>query len=256
MSIHPTAIIETGAIIGNNVTVGPYSYIGKNVVIGDNCYLDSSVRIEGYTTIGKNNRFHHSAVIGSPCQDLKYKGEPTRLIIGNNNTFREFVTVNCSATMDEDTTIEDNCLLMAYCHVAHNCHLGNNIIMANVATLAGHITLEDFVTIGGLSAVHQFVRIGKYAFIGGMSGVKKDVPPYLRGEGMPFVPAGLNGVGLSRKGFSENTVEKLKETYKLFYRNDLNVSQALEIATQITDLLPEQQYFIDFVRNSQRGIAK
>jgi len=254
--IHSTAIVDNGAKIGINVKIGPYSIVGPHVEIGDNNILESNVLIDGHTTIGKNNHFYHSSVIGTVCQDLKYKGEPTRLVIGNNNRFREFVTVNCSATMDEDTTIGDNCFLMAYCHVAHNCHLGNNIIMANVSTLAGHITIDDFVTIGGLTAVHQFVKIGKYAFIGGLSGVKKDVPPYTRGEGMPFRPIGLNTVGLERKGFSNEVIEGIKEIYKIFYHPKYNVTQALEVAHQLKDLTPEQEYFLDFVRNSTRGICK
>lgn len=254
--IHPTAIVDSKARIGNNVKIGPFCVIGPDVEIGDNCILESNVRVDGHTRIGTNNHFYHSAVIGTVCQDLKYKGEPTRLIIGNNNKIREFVTINTSATLDEDTTIGDNCFLMAYCHVAHNCHLGNNIIMANVSTLAGHITVEDFVTIGGLTAVHQFVKIGKYSFIGGLSGVKKDVPPYIRGEGMPFRPIGLNTVGLERKGYSSETIEAIKDIYKVFYHPQYNVTQALEIVEKMTGLTPEQEYFYKFVRNSNRGICK
>lgn len=255
-NIHPSSVISKGAVIGNNVKIGPFCYIGPDVIIGDNCILDSSVRIEGVTKIGKDNRFHHSAVIGSPCQDLKYKGEPTGLKIGNNNIFREFVTVNCATDSREDTTIGNNCFLMAYCHIAHNCHLGNNVIMSNVATLAGHITIEDFVTVGGLAAVHQFVKIGKFAFVGGLAGVKKDIPPYVRGEGMPFKPAGLNGIGLRRRGFTEETIEEIREIYKLFYNSNLNVTQALEKAEQLDDLTPEQRYFVNFIHNSGRGISK
>lgn len=254
--IHPMAIVDSRAKIGENVKIGPFSIIGPNVQIGDNCLLESNVKIEGHTKIGTNNHFFHSSVIGTQCQDLKYKGEPTRLTIGNNNIFREFVTVNCSATLEEDTTIGDNCYLMAYCHIAHNCHLGNNIIMANVSTLAGHITIEDYVTVGGLVAIHQFVRIGKYAFIGGLSGIKKDVPPYVRGQGVPFHPAGLNNIGLRRKGFSSETVTAIKQVYKIIYRSKYNVSQALEAAEQLRDITPEQKYFLDFIRNSGRGISK
>jgi UDP-N-acetylglucosamine acyltransferase len=254
--IHPTAIIASGAHLKEDVTIGPYCVIGENVIIGEGCVLDSHVRIDGVTKIGANNRFSHGAAIGTPCQDLKYKGEPTRLIIGDNNSFREFVTVNCSATMDEDTTIGDSCLLMAYCHIAHNCHLGSNIIMANAATLAGHITLEDYVTVGGLTAVHQFVKIGKHSFIGGMAGVKKDVPPFTRGEGFPFVPVGLNNVGLSRRGFSAEEIEKIKQIYKLFYNSNLNVTQALARADEMVDLDKNQRYFVEFVRNSERGISR
>jgi UDP-N-acetylglucosamine acyltransferase len=254
--IHPSAIVDNRAKIGENVKIGPFSIIGANVEIGDHCVIESNVKIEGCTTIGENNHFYHSSVIGSVCQDLKYKGEPTRLVIGNNNRFREFVTVNCSANLEEDTTIGNNCFLMAYCHIAHNCHLGDNIIMANVSTLAGHITIEDSVTIGGLVAVHQFVRIGKFAFIGGLSGVKKDVPPYTRGQGMPFRPIGLNTVGLQRRGFSLEAIDSIKQIYKIIYHTKYNVSQALEVADKLKDLTPEQEYFLEFVRNSERGICK
>lgn len=254
--IHPSAIIDKRAKIGNNVRIGPFCIVGGDVEIGDDSVLESNVIIEGHTRIGKNNRFHHSAVIGTVCQDVKYRGEPTKLIIGDNNIFREFVTVNCSTTLDEDTTIGNDCFLMAYCHIAHNCHLGNNIIMANVSTLAGHIVIEDYVTIGGLVAIHQFVRIGKYAFVGGLSGVKKDVPPFTRGQGIPFRPVGLNTVGLRRKGFSEDDVNDIKAIYKIFYHPKYNVSQALAVAEKLSDLTPEQEYFIDFVRYSERGISK
>ncbi|MCB5230006.1 MAG: acyl-ACP--UDP-N-acetylglucosamine O-acyltransferase [Candidatus Cloacimonas sp.] len=253
--IHHLAVVDKQAKIGENVKIGPFCIVGPNVQIGDNCVLETNVRLDGYTTIGKNNRFHHSAVVGTACQDLKYKGEPTKLIIGDNNTFREFVTVNPSATLDEDTTIGSNCLIMAYCHIAHNCHVGNNVIMANVATLAGHVTVGDFVTIGGLSAVHQFVTIGDYTFIGGKSGVKKDVPPYIRGEGMPFKPHGLNSVGLQRRGFSSESIEKIKQIYKVFYHSKLNVTQALEAIAKMDYLSIEQQNFVEFVKNSERGIA-
>lgn len=254
--IDPTSVISSKALLGNNVKIGPYCIIGDNVEIGDNCLLTSNVYIDGFTKIGNGNKFYHSAVIGSPPQDLKYDGSPTKLIIGDNNIFREFVTVNTSATLDEDTTIGNNCLIMAYCHVAHNCHIENNIIMANAATLAGHITLESFVTIGGLTPVHQFVRVGQYSFIGGASGVKKDVPPFVRGDGIPFIPRGLNSVGLSRRGFSEKQIEKIKDVYKLFYASGKNVSQALQEAEKMEDLTDEQKIFINFIKNSERGIAK
>lgn len=254
--IHPTAIISDKAKIGNNVTIGPFCYIDDNVEIGDDSVLDSSVRIEGITKIGKRNHFYHSAVIGTSGQDLKYKGEPTKLTIGDNNIFREFITVSRASTPDSETTIGSNCYLMSYCHIAHDCHIGDYVIMANVATLGGHITIEDYATLGGLTAVHQFVRIGKYAFIGGVSGVKKDVPPFVRGEGTPFRPIGLNSVGLSRKGFSTETIQAIRRIYKIFYDPKLNVSQAMKVAEEMQDIISEQQYFIDFVRNSQRGICK
>ncbi|MDN5354182.1 MAG: UDP-N-acetylglucosamine acyltransferase [Candidatus Cloacimonadota bacterium] len=253
--IHPTALVDKNAKIGKDVFIGPNCYIGSNVSLGDGCYLQSNVFMEGHTSIGKNNRFFHSAVIGTIPQDLKYKNDPTKLIIGDNNTFREFATVNISATMDEPTRIGSNCLLMAYSHVAHNCQLADNIIIANSVQLAGHIHIHNNVTIGGMTALHQFVKIGQYAFVGGKSGIKKDVPPYTRGSGFPYRLAGLNTIGLQRKGFPKEVISALKSIYKLFYKSNLNRTQALHIAKK-QNLTKEQKIFVDFVDLSERGIAR
>lgn len=254
--IHPTAIVNPKAVIGNNCVIGPFCIVHENVIMGDNNELVSSVIIDGHTTIGDGNKFFHSAVIGTDCQDLKYHGEPTQLLIGNNNTFREFCTVNKSATMDEPTQIGDNGLFMAYSHVAHNCILGNNLIIANAVNFAGHIHVHDNVIIGGMVALHQFVKVGTYAFIGGKSGIKKDIPPYTRGEGFPYKVMGLNSVGLQRRGFSSETIKSIKDVYKLFYKSGLNTSQAMEKALAIPDLTKEQKIFLDFVKESDRGITK
>lgn len=254
--IHPTAIVSPKAEIGNNCTIGPFCIVHENVKIGNNNELVSNVVIDGLTTIGDGNKFFHSAVIGTDCQDLKYNGEPTRLIIGNNNTFREFCTVNKSATIEEPTQIGDNGLFMAYSHVAHNCILGNNLIIANAVNLAGHIHIHDNVIIGGMVAMHQFVKVGMYAFIGGKSGIKKDIPPYTRGEGFPYKVMGLNSVGLQRRGFSKEAVKSIKDVYKLFYKSGLNTSQAMEKASAIPNLTKEQKVFLDFVKDSDRGITK
>ncbi|MCK5050911.1 MAG: acyl-ACP--UDP-N-acetylglucosamine O-acyltransferase [Candidatus Cloacimonetes bacterium] len=254
--IHSTAIVDPNAVIGNNCVIGPFCIVHENVKLGDNNELVSSVIIDGHTTIGDGNKFFHSAVIGTDCQDLKYKGEPTKLIIGNNNTFREFCTINKSATMDEPTQIGDNCLFMAYSHVAHNCILGNNLIIANAVNFAGHIHVHDNVIIGGMVALHQFVKVGTYAFIGGKSGIKKDIPPYTRGEGSPYIVRGLNSVGLQRRGFSNESIKSIKYVYKLFYKSGFNTSQAMEKALQIPNLTKEQKVFLDFIKNSDRGITK
>lgn len=254
--IHPYAIVNPKAEIGENVEIGPFCIIGPNVILGDNCTLFSNVIIDGNTTIGSGNRFFHSTVIGTIPQDLKYKGEPTRLIIGDNNTFREFTTVNLSATMDEPTRIGDNCFLMAYSHIAHNCQLGSNLIIANAVNLGGHVHIHDFVTIGGMTAIHQFVIIGKYAFIGGKSGLKKDVPPFTRGEGFPYQIIGLNSIGMQRKGFSDQQIAAIKKVYKVFYNSGLNTSQALQKVAEISELTYEQKIFVDFIKNSERGINK
>jgi UDP-N-acetylglucosamine acyltransferase len=253
--IDPTARIADGAKLGENNNIGPFCLIGKDVVLGDNNVLVSNVVLDGDTKIGNNNKFYHSAVIGSNPQDLKYNGEPTKLVIGSHNTFREFCTINKSATMDEATKIGDNCLFMAYSHVAHNCILGNNLIIANAVQFAGHIHVDDFVTIGGMTALHQFVKIGEYAFVGGKSGVKKDIPPYTRGEGFPYKVMGLNSVGLQRKGFSNESIAAIKRIYKLFYNSGKNVSQAIEEADKL-ELTPKQKIFVEFIMTSERGLNK
>lgn len=254
--IHSTAIIDKMAKIGKNVYIGPFCIIGENVIIGDSCHLQSNVLILKNTSIGKNNKFFHSAVIGTDPQDLKYSGEETYLTIGNNNIFREFVTVNRSATMDENTNIGNNSLFMAYVHIAHNCQIGNNIIIANAVNLAGHIHINNFVTIGGMTAIHQFVKIGSYAFVGGASGAKKDIPPFTRGEGMPYKIIGLNSLGLRRKGFTSQDLKDIKTIYKIFYQSGLNVSDALIKAEMLSDISKFQQMFIDFVKKSDRGLSK
>ncbi|MCF7794575.1 MAG: acyl-ACP--UDP-N-acetylglucosamine O-acyltransferase [Candidatus Cloacimonetes bacterium] len=254
--IHPTAVIDPKAVIGDNCNIGPYCIIDEDVVMGDNNTLQSNVLITGNTKIGSGNKFFHGAAVGADCQDLKYKGEPTELVIGDNNVFREFCTLNRSATLNEPTKIGSNCLLMAYSHVAHNCLLGNNIIMANAVNLAGHVTIQDFVIIGGMTAVSQFITIGKYAFVGGKSGVSKDVPPFTRGGGHPYKIVGLNSIGLQRKGFSSKIISSIKEIYKIFYTSGLNVTQAKEKMKEYPNLNKDQQMFFDFIKNSKRGITR
>lgn len=254
--VHPTAIIHPQAEIGSNCRIGAYCLIEKDVKLGDNNHLHSNVLLTGNTSIGSNNIFFHGAVIGTDCQDLKYKGEPTLLNIGNNNVFREYCTINRSATLDEPTQIGDNGLFMAYSHVAHNCILGNNLILANAVNLAGHVHLEDFVTIGGMSAVSQFCTIGAYSFVGGKSGVSKDIPPFTRGGGHPYVMAGLNSIGLQRRGFADDEITAIKKMFKIFYFSGLNTSQALAEAEKMQPFTSGQERFFNFVKNSPRGIHK
>jgi UDP-N-acetylglucosamine acyltransferase len=256
VTIHPTAIVDAKAIIGNNTVIGPYCIIGPNVQIGEDNQLLAHVIVDGITKIGNRNRISQFAVIGTHPQDLKYAGEPTTVIIGDDNTIREFVTINCSNNTEESTTVGNHNLIMAYAHVAHNCHVGNHIVIANAVNMAGHIIIQDHVVIGGMVAIHQFVHIGTHSFVGGASAVKKDIPPYIRGQGNPFEIVGLNSVGLMRKGFSTETVAAIKEVYKLFYHSKLNTTQAMEIADKMENLLPEQKIFIDFVKASERGITK
>jgi UDP-N-acetylglucosamine acyltransferase len=248
-SIHPTAVIHPGAVIGEGCIIGAYCNIGANVVLGANNNLANNVIIDGYTTIGEGNKIFSYAVLGTDPQDLKFKGEATRLRIGSNNTIREFVTINRSNMMEEDTVVGSNNLLMEYVHIAHNCQI------ANVVQFAGHVHVHDYATIGGVTAVHQFVHIGTNSFVGGASAIKKDIVPYTRGQGNPYKTVGLNSVGLMRKGFSTDTIAGIKEIYNLFYRSKLNTTQALEKALAMDNLSPEQLKVIDFVQHAERGIS-
>jgi UDP-N-acetylglucosamine acyltransferase len=254
--IHPTAIVHPKAIIGEDCVIGAWCRVGPEVVLGNGNILDSSVIIEGQTTVGDHNHFAPFAVIGTAPQDLKYKGEPTRLRIGSHNTIREYVTINLSNCMEEDTVVGDNNLLMAYVHVAHNCRIGSSCVIANTVQMAGHIVIDDHAIVGGITAIHQFVQIGSYCIIGGCSAVRMDIPPYTSGSGNPYKIYGLNRIGLTRKGFSNEQIAAIKDIYNLFYRSHLNVSQALAEIDKLGELTPEQQVFVDFVRRSHRGVSK
>lgn len=216
--IHPTAIIEQGATLGANVRIGAYSVVGANVVLGDNVTLHSHVVVQGHTTIGAGTTIYPFASIGHPPQDLKYKGEPSRLIIGKNCTIREHVTMNPGTESGGmETVAGDNCLFMVGVHLAHDCRVGNNVIMANNATLGGHVVVGDHAVIGGLAAVHQFVRIGAHAVIGGMSGVDSDVIPFGRVKGERATLAGLNMVGLERRGFSKDQIRAIQKAVNTLF---------------------------------------
>ncbi|MCL1827464.1 MAG: acyl-ACP--UDP-N-acetylglucosamine O-acyltransferase [Candidatus Cloacimonetes bacterium] len=255
-NIHSTAIVHPEAQLAPNVTVGPYAIIGQYVSIDSGTEVMTHAIVEGRTTIGKNNKIYPSASVGLPCQDLKYNGEPTKLIIGANNHIRELSTIHLSATLDEDTVVGNNNLIMAYAHIAHNCQIGSNVILANAVNLAGHVHIADFVTIGGMTAVSQFVEIGKHAFIGGCSAIKKDIPPFTRGQGNPYSMAGINTVGLSRRGFSDAEIEGIVQIFKIFYLKKYNVAQAIEHAENIKNLTDGQKTFIEFCKSSKRGIVK
>ncbi len=228
-NIHPTAIIENGADLGNNVNIGPYCVVGSNVVLGDNVTLSSHVHIEGNTVIGEGTRIFPFASLGTQPQDLKFSGEQSELIIGKNNTIREHVTMNPGTSHDNlKTIVGDNCLFMMATHVAHDCVVGNNVIMANNATLAGHVHVGDFAVLGGLSAVHQFVRIGPHAVIGGMSGVENDVIPYGRVKGERAFLAGLNLIGLERRGFSKEQIRALQRAFNQLFGDEGTMDQRIE----------------------------
>lgn len=255
--IHPQAIVESGAQIGKNVTIGPWTYIGEGVIIGDNCEINSHVVIKGPTTIGKGNRFFQFASIGEECQDLKYDGEPTELVIGDNNTFRESCTIHRGTIQDNSLTqIGSNNLFMAYTHIAHDCIVGDNCIMANNASLAGHVHLGDNVILGGMSGIHQFCHIGPHSFIAANALVLKDVPAFVMASGQPAKPFGLNSEGLKRRGFEKETIANIKRAYKQVYRKGLTVNEALESVKELAEKTPEVNIFTDTVKNSTRGIIR
>lgn len=254
--IHPTTVVHPWARIGEGVRIGPYSVIGENVVVGDGCTIGTNVLIEGKTTIGKGNTFFHGASVGTAPQDLKYEGGINRLEIGDNNTFREFVTVNTATQEDDATVIGSGCLLMAYAHVAHNCIIGDDCILANAVNLAGHVAIDDYVIIGGLTPVHQFVRIGAHAFVGGGSRIERDVPPFVKVAGNPPQVYGINSVGLERRGFSPERRAEIKKLYKLLYRGDLNVSQVTEVLDGDDWDSADAAILAAFLRRSERGIVK
>lgn len=257
MKIHPTAIISPDVRLAEGVEVGPYTVIEGDVTIGKNTVIGPHVVIDEHTDIGEHCRIFQFSSIGAPPQDLKYKGEPTRVVIGNYNTIREGVTIHRSTTSDIGVTIiGDHNLIMAYCHVAHNCKLGSHIIMSNAATLAGHIEVEDHAIISGLSGVHQFTVIGAHSFVGGASAVVKDVPPYTIAQGNHAKLFGLNIVGLQRRNFSEKTIKAIKDAYRIIFRSDLLLEEALTKAQNDVEDLPEVRHFIKFIKGSKRGVCR
>lgn len=257
LKIHPTAIVAQRAVLGEDVSVEPYAIVGEDVKIGSGTWIGAYAVLEGWTEIGENCQIHHHAVIGSPPQDIKYRGEKTLVQIGDNTIIREFATINRATTgFGGRTVLGKGDFIMAYAHVAHDCLIGNHVIMANLATLAGHVEVEDYAIIGGLTAVHQFVKIGKYAIVGGCSAVLKDIPPYVKAQGNRAKLYGLNTVGLHRHGFSPDTMRRLKEAYRILFQSGLNTSQALERVEREVKPCPEVEYLIAFIKSSKRGICK
>lgn len=257
MLISELAVIDPGAQIGNNVKIGPFCYIGKDVIIGDDCELNSHVVIKGPTTIGKGNRFFQFASIGEECQDLKYKGEPTQLIIGDNNTFRESCTIHRGTIQDNSLTqIGSNNLFMAYTHVAHDCMVGSHCILANNASIAGHVHVGDWAILGGMTAVHQFCHIGAHSFVAASSLILKDIPPYVMASGSAAKPFGLNSEGLKRRGFSPEIISEIKRAYKVVYRQGNSVDEAIAALAKLSEQYPEIKLFSDFIQASSRGIIR
>lgn len=255
MQIHPTAIVCPKAKLADDIQVGPYTFIGDNVIIDQATKIDSHCVIEGNTTIGKSCQVFTGAVIGSRPQDLKYKGEKSFLEIGDNNIIREYCTFNPGTEENSKTIVGNNNLFMAYAHIAHDCIVGNDCIIANNGTLAGYVTIEDKAVVGGLVAIHQFVRVGTLSIIGGCSKVVQDIPPYSTSDGHPAKVYGLNLVGLRRNNISNGSIDQLKHAFKILFNSGLSVKHALESIEKEIPPNQEVSYLVNFIKKSQRGIA-
>lgn len=253
--VHPTAIVHQDAEIDPAVSVGPFTVVGPGVKIGAGTSIGPHVLIERDVTIGSDCIIHNGAVIGSDPQDLKYAGEPTRLMIGDRTVIREYATLNRGTSALGYTSIGSDCLLMAYTHVAHDCQIGDRVILSNSVNMGGHVTIEEWAIVGGGTQIHQFVRIGCHAFIGGASAVRKDIPPFVKASGSPMQLYGLNTVGLQRRGFSEEVRRELKRAYRLFFASSYNTTQALERARDELRALPEIETFLSFFEESGRGVS-
>jgi UDP-N-acetylglucosamine acyltransferase len=258
MTVHPTAILDPGAKVPSSCKIGPYCVIGPNVELGEDCELISHVAIEGPAKIGARNKFFPFSSIGLAPQDLSYKGEPTRLEMGDDNTIREFVTINRGTIKGGGLTgLGSHILVMAYTHIAHDCSIGDHVIMANAATLGGHVIVGEWATVGALCPVHHFVRIGAHAFIGGGTTITRDVLPFSKTAAERGTHAyGLNAVGLERRGFTKDRIKKIHHAYKVLLASKLNTSQALEQLKSEADRGEDVEMLIRFVEESERGVIK
>jgi len=255
--IHSTALISSSAELHDEVQVGPYSVIGPDVHIGRGTEIGAHTVIKGPTTIGEENRIFQFATIGEDPQDKKYGGEPTRLEIGDRNTFREYCSVHRGTAQEAGVTkIGNDNWFMAYIHIAHDCVLADNIIMSNNATLAGHVIVDEYVIFSGMSAVHQFCRVGAHSFLGGFTAVTKDVPPYVIVSGQPTEVRGINSEGLKRRGFSKDQLKNLKDAYRILYRSGLRLAEATEQLIELSRGKPEIQNLVEFLRHSERSILR
>ncbi len=255
MQIHSTAVVSKKAKLAQELIVGPFAVIGDNVEIGSGSIIGSHAVIEGNTVIGKNCELFTGAVVGSRPQDLKYKGEKVYLEIGDNNIIREYCTLNPGTEEGGKTIVGNGNLIMAYSHVAHDCLVGNNCVLANGSTLAGHVTIEDRAVIGGLVAIHQFVRVGKLSIIGGCSKVVQDIPPFSTCDGHPAAVFGLNLIGLRRNNVSRDSIGKLDDAYRILFSSGLSIKHGLEKTIKEVELTTEVAYLIEFIKHTERGIA-
>lgn len=254
--IHPTAIVDGAAELGEGCRIGPCCVVGAGVVLGDDCELRSHVTLCGPSRIGPGNLFYPFSSIGERSQDLKYSAEPTHLEIGRDNSFREFCTVNRGTAPGATTRIGDRNHFLAYSHVAHDCTIGSDVIFSNNGTVAGHVEVMDHAIIGGLSGVHQFCRIGRHAIVGGCTKIVQDVPPFMIADGNPAEVRGVNLVGLERRGFAPETIRLLREAYRQIYRSNANVKQSLEVIRTTLEPVPEILELLQFVESSERGIIR
>lgn len=255
-SIHPTALVDAGAEIGEGCVIGPYCVVEAGVRLGAGCVLDHHVTLGGPSQFGSGNRFFPYACIGLRSQDLKYAGEPTRLEVGDDNTFREFCTVHRATAPEGITRVGSRGNFLAYSHIAHDCTVGDNVIFSNNGTLAGHVYVGDHAVIGGLTAIHQFCRIGAHAITGGCSKIVQDVPPFFIADGNPAKVRGVNTTGLERRGFRADSIRALKEAYKILYIKRLPLAEAIEALRTMAVESPETGALADFIAESQRGIIR
>ena len=258
MSIHSTSIIHDSAVIHDSVEIGPFCFIGEDVEIAEGCSLLSHVVIKGPTKIGSNNQFYQFCVIGEATPDKKFKGEKTTLSIGNNNIIREGVTIHRGTVQDKSTTsIGDGNLLMAYSHVAHDCIVGNNNVFANHAGIAGHVTVGNNITIGALTTIHQFCKIGDYSFVGMNTSITMDIPAYIKVAADPARVIGLNAVGMTRNGISEESITLIKKAYKLLYKKGYKLDDAIKKIEKLEKPIRlELKVFIDSIKSSERGLLR
>lgn len=254
--ISDKAVVSLNVKLGDNIDIGPFTVIDDDVVICDNVSIDSAVRISSGTRISTGCRIFHSAVLGSEPQDLKFGGEKTLLEIGENTVIREFATISRGTSQSGKTTIGNNCYLMSYVHIPHDSVIGNNVILSNAVNMGGHVKIEDWVIIGGLVGIHQFVRIGAHSFIAFSARVTQDIPPYILAGGMPLNYKGLNLVGLKRRGFSEEQIKYIKQTYNYIYGSKYNISDALKAVKDSVPMTEEVKKIITFIESSERGIIR
>lgn len=253
--IHPTAIVHADAQIGEGVQIDPWVIIGPQVTIGAGTRIGPRVLIERDTSVGEDCTIGNGAALGTDAQDMKYRGEPATLEIGDRTVIREFATLNRGTAASGKTVVGSDCLIMAYVHVAHDCELGNHVILSNAVNMGGHVLIEDWAIVGGLTPIHQFVRVGAHAFVGGGSRISQDVPPYCRAAGNPPRLFGLNSVGLERRGLSDEVRKALKKAYRILFKSDASLSKALLRADEEIQGIPEVRHLIEFIRASERGIT-